>query len=186
MNKFAFLDRDGVINQDNSYVYRIEDFKFLRGIFSLCKTLKTFNYKIAIITNQSGIGRGLYTEEQYNTLKEWMLDKFYKRNIEINYVMHCPYHPESIIKKYRKLSNLRKPDVGMIEQIDKIEKINRQDSIIIGDQMSDIMCGYNANLKYGILINKKFQGFKTKLKNFNYFEVNSLTEATKVIHELNV
>ena len=100
--------------------------------------------------------------------------------------MHCPYHPESIVKRYKKLSNLRKPDVGMIEKIDKIEKINRQDSIIIGDKISDIMCGYNANLKCGILINKKFQRFKTKLKNFNYFEVNSLTEATKVIHKLNV
>ena len=166
MDKIAFLDRDGIINYDKGYVFKIEDFSFRKGIFKLCKKLSSYNYKLVIITNQSGIARGFYTEIEFEILTNWMLNEFRKRSVLIEKVFFCPYHPEGIINKYKIDSELRKPNIGMIKEAEKFYEIDFKRSLIIGDKETDIECGYNAGLGYGFLINKN-------IKNMNYLNVKS-------------
>ena len=98
----VFLDRDGVINYDIGYLYKYEDFKIKPGIIDGLKFLTKKNYRIFIITNQSGIARGFFTEYDVNLLHKQMLNKLNKYNIIINEIKYCPYHPDGIIKKYKK------------------------------------------------------------------------------------
>ena len=90
-----FLDRDGIINEDINYLHKIDEFEFIDGIFDSCLFLINLGYKIIIITNQSGIARGFYTEREYQKLTQWMLCKFIEKNIKILDVFHCPHGPES-------------------------------------------------------------------------------------------
>ena len=100
--KALFLDRDGVINVDKNYVWRIEDFEFLPDIFELCRAAQTVGLLPIIVTNQAGIGRGYYTEQDFQTLTEWMLAEFSAQGIGIGRVYHCPYHPTEGIGAYRR------------------------------------------------------------------------------------
>ena len=91
--KALFLDRDGVINVEKNYVYRIEDFEFLPGIFELCALAQRLGFLLVVITNQAGIGRGFYSEADFQQLTSWMLAQFQARGISIEQVYHFPYHP---------------------------------------------------------------------------------------------
>ncbi|HOF20748.1 MAG TPA: HAD-IIIA family hydrolase, partial [Bacteroidales bacterium] len=93
MNKALFLDRDGVINVDRGYVFRIDDFEFIPGIFELCRKYQSEGYLIIVVTNQAGIARELYSEEDFEGLTDWMTDRFRDRGIEIAKFYHCPHHP---------------------------------------------------------------------------------------------
>jgi len=112
--KALILDRDGVVNLDKDYVYRIEDFEFIDGIFNLCRDAAAQGYLIFIITNQSGIGRGYYTEADFHALTDWMKARFHEEGVTITQVYFCPYHPVHGIGKYKQDSNDRKPNPGMI------------------------------------------------------------------------
>ena len=105
--KVIFLDRDGVVNQEIGYLYKTSDFKFIDGIFQACKYFQSHNYKIIIITNQSGISRGYYSENDFKILTEWMLKQFLINDINILDVLHCPHGPESNC-------SCRKPNPGML------------------------------------------------------------------------
>ena len=96
-----FLDRDGVINIDKVHTYKIEDFEFQDGIFNLCKKNEFKDFIIIVITNQSGISRKIYTEDDYHIVTKFMLEKFKEKNIDITKVYYCPYHPDFPIKKYK-------------------------------------------------------------------------------------
>ena len=104
--KTIFLDRDGVINEEIEYLYKIEDFKFINGVFDVCKFFEKLGYRIIIITNQSGISRGLYTEKDYQVLTNWMIREFELNGIKIFDTFHCPHHPSSNC-------SCRKPKPGM-------------------------------------------------------------------------
>lgn len=157
--KAVFLDRDGVINiNEPEYVHRIEDFKFVPRIFPALKRLSQTDYKIIIATNQSGIGRGYYTEKDLNKLHQWMLNCFKKEKIRIDKIYYCPHHPKDNCF-------CRKPKTGMIEKAVKDFGINLSKSWIIGDDEKDIAMGKEVNLKT-ILIGKK---------------VNDLREAIRII-----
>lgn len=142
MYKALFLDRDGVINVEKDYLYKIEDFEFIEGIFELCRYFVDKNYKIIIVTNQSGIARGYYTEEDFQILTSWMIQEFNKRNIIIKHVYYCPHHPK-ITGKCR----CRKPEPGMLLDAAKDFGIDLENSIIIGDKERDIEAGVNAGLQ---------------------------------------
>ena len=116
-----FLDRDGVINKEINYLYKIEDFEFIAGVFETCKYLINNNFQIIIITNQSGISRGYYTEAQYNILNNWMLEQFKKNNISILDVLHCPHMPDSNC-------DCRKPKPGMLIAAKNKYNIDMQNS----------------------------------------------------------
>lgn len=146
-NKALFLDRDGTINVEKNYVFKIEDFEFIDGIFELIKSYQEKGFLIFIITNQAGIARGYYTEEDYKTLTNWMLEQFQKKGITITKVYHCPHHPE-ITGSCR----CRKPNPGMILDAIKEFNIDPVNSVLIGDKKSDILAGEKAGLGKNIYI----------------------------------
>src|ERR1035437_2372099 len=106
-----FLDRDGVVNMETDYVWRVEDFNFVDDIFRLCEKFQTEGYKIFIITNQSGISRGYYSENDFLHLTDWMLARFLENGISILKVYFCPHHPD-----ISGPCNCRKPNPGLIKQ----------------------------------------------------------------------
>ena len=146
-----FLDRDGVINADHAYVHKIEDFHFLDGIFELCQAAQKKGYKIIIITNQAGIGRGYYSEEDFHHLTEWMKEQFLQRGVTIDGVYFSPYHPEHGVGHYKKVTDCRKPNPGMILTAQKELDIDLANSVLVGDKESDIQAGENAGVGTSLL-----------------------------------
>lgn len=96
-----FLDRDGVINYDHEYVYQIKDFNFIEDIFESCQYFKQLGYLIIIITNQSGIARNYYSEQDFEKLNQWMIEQFKIHQIEITAVYFCPHHPVHGVGQYK-------------------------------------------------------------------------------------
>lgn len=152
MNKALFLDRDGVINVEKNYVYKIEDFEFIDGIFELVKSYQENGFLIIVITNQAGIGRGYYTEEDFHKLNNWMIEQFKQRGIKITEVYYCPYHPTHGIGEYLKDSFDRKPNPGMILKAQDKYKIDLSQSVLIGDKESDIEAGERVGVNKLILV----------------------------------
>ena len=140
-----FLDRDGVINKEINYLHKIEDFKFIVGVFEACKYFINLDYQIIVITNQSGISRGLYSEGDYQILNNWMLDQFKKNDISILEVLHCPHMPDSNC-------NCRKPKPGMLLESKNKYNIDMQNSWVIGDKEVDIISANNAGITNTILV----------------------------------
>tara|TARA_Y100000389_G_scaffold115772_2_gene112941 strand:- start:11758 stop:12960 length:1203 start_codon:yes stop_codon:yes gene_type:complete len=154
-NKALFLDRDGVVNIDHGHVGKIEDFDFMEDIFELCQKAQNAGYLIIIVTNQAGIAKGYYTEEQFLTLNNWMKNEFKKKGIYITKTYYCPYHIDAKIAKYKKNSEDRKPNPGMILKAIKEFNIDPRKSILIGDKDSDIEAGEKSDLKETILFSDK-------------------------------
>lgn len=150
MNKKAiFLDRDGVINEDFGYVSKIKDFHFIDGVFDALRGFLELGYELFIVTNQSGIGRGYYTLEDFEKLNNYMLEIFKKEGIEIKKVYFCPHSPEDNC-------DCRKPHPGMIlKALDEFQ-INPKLSVMIGDKASDIEAGENAKIAKTYLISQNF------------------------------
>ena len=146
-NKVLFLDRDGIINEEYNYVYKIKDFHFCDGIFDLCRYYQKNGYLIVVITNQAGIARGYYTENDFNILTEWMIEKFNENSINISKVYFCPHHPE-----FTGNCVCRKPNPGMIVDAQKEFNIDLNKSVLIGDKESDIKAGLNAGIGRTIFI----------------------------------
>ena len=103
-NRALFLDRDGVINVDSGYIWRPEDFIFNDGVFEACRSASAMGFMLFVVTNQAGIGRGLYSERDFQALNEWMLGRFREESIEIGRVYFAPTHPENGIGVYRRES----------------------------------------------------------------------------------
>ncbi|MDD2698939.1 MAG: D-glycero-beta-D-manno-heptose 1,7-bisphosphate 7-phosphatase [Arcobacteraceae bacterium] len=143
--KAVFLDRDGVINVEKDYLYKREDFEFIDGLFEALRYLQSLGFKLFIITNQSGIGRGYYKEDDFKKLTVWMVEQFKQEGIEISQVEYCPHAPEVDC-------SCRKPKTGMIEKIASNFKIDFPNSWIIGDKQSDIECGKNSNIGHSIQV----------------------------------
>ena len=151
MQKCLFLDRDGVINEDQGYTHKIEDFVFRKGIFDLCRDYLKKDFIIVIVTNQSGIGRGYYTEGDFHKLTDWMKDRFLDEGIKITDVFFCPYHVDGI-GKYKKDSNDRKPNPGMILRATEKHNIDLKNSVLIGDKETDIEAAKRAGVGKAILV----------------------------------
>jgi len=143
--KAVFLDRDGVINIDKSYVCKIEDFEFSDGVFEVLRRFQENGYKLFVVTNQSGIGRGYYSEEDFQVLTSYMLDALKQEGIYIEKVYHCPHHPNLKCK-------CRKPEPKMLLDAKKEFDIDMKNSIMIGDKKSDIEVGKNAGVGKTIMI----------------------------------
>ena len=138
----AFLDRDGVINEDFGYVGKIENFEFKEGIFDLLRLLQNLGFTLFVVTNQSGIARGYYTENDFFKLTEWMKKELLKQGVEIKEVRYCPHHPEITGE-----CDCRKPKPGMILDLAKKYKIDLKNSIMIGDSNRDIEAAKRAGIK---------------------------------------
>ncbi len=149
--KAVFLDRDGVINVDKGYVHKIEDFEFYPNVFQALKKLQDAGFKLFIVTNQSGIAVGYYTEEDFLKLTNWMLDQFKKEGINIEKVYYCPHHEEGIVEKFSFKCDCRKPESGMIKQAILEYKIDPKQSFLIGDKESDIIAAHKEGIKAALV-----------------------------------
>ena len=172
MDKVVFIDRDGVINVEKNYLHKIEDFEFIEGVFNALGYLQNLGYKLVIITNQSGIGRGYYTQEQYDILTQWLKQEFLKNHIFISEIYCCPHAPDDGC-------DCRKPKIGMINQASEILDIDYKNSWIIGDKDSDIQTGINANIPNTIQVKSghKFDEKESKA----LFVVNSIKDVLNII-----
>ena len=153
--KALFLDRDGVINVDKHHVYRIEDCEFVDGMFDLCREYKKNGYLIIVVTNQAGIAKGIYTENDYFKFRDYIHKEFEKQGCSIDGEYFCPYHKDGTIEKYKKDSFDRKPNPGMIIKAQNDFNIDLSQSVLIGDKQSDIDAGKAAGIKECRLIKDK-------------------------------
>jgi len=157
MKKALFLDRDGIINVDHGYVYKKEEFEFVEDIFTVCIDAQNKGYDIFVITNQSGIARGKYTVEQFQQLTHWMVGEFESKGIMISDVYHCPHHPDKGLGQYLKACNCRKPEPGMIMLAANEHNIALENSVFIGDKVSDIQAAERAGIKNRIILIDKYE-----------------------------
>ena len=148
LKKALFLDRDGIINVDHGYVYQIDKFEFTKDIFDLLHLFADAGYLLFIVTNQSGIGRKYYTQEDFQTLTKWMIETLHQHGIEIQEVQYCPHTPQDKCP-------CRKPATGMIDNILKNYAIDLENSWLIGDKQSDIDLALNANIPNTIAIGER-------------------------------
>ena len=144
----VFLDRDGVINYDYGYVHKIKDFKIRKGVIKGLRFLTKKGYLLFIITNQSGIAKGIFTEKEYKIFTKKIKKIFKKKGVFFKQIYYCPYHPKATIKKYRKITNLRKPGNLMIENIRKKWKINIKTSFMIGDKKTDQLAAKKSKIYF--------------------------------------
>ena len=158
-----FLDRDGVINIEKNYLHKVEAFEFIDGIFELCKKYQDLGYLIVVVTNQSGIARGYYSEEDFALLTRWMVDVFDREDIHITAVYHCPHHPD-----ISGTCACRKPEPGMLLEAAKAYNIDLEHSLLVGDSERDILAAHRAGVKETYLFSTDAQK----------------SEATKIIKSL--
>ena len=150
----VFLDRDGTINVDKDYLYRIEDFEYLPGVVDALRELSEMQYRLIIITNQSGIARGYYTEEDYQRLMGWMIADLKEKGAIIDGHYFCPHLPGAAIKKYDRKCACRKPGTGLFSRaIDELG-IAPSRSFAIGDKLRDLAICRESDVK-GILLGTK-------------------------------
>ena len=162
----VFLDRDGVINYDNGYVYKKKDFKFRKGVLKGLKYLIKKNYYIFLITNQAGIAKGYYKETDFKKLHIYLKNYLSKNNIYFNDVQYCPFHPKGKIKRYKRKSSLRKPGNQMIKNIFKNWIVDKQNSFMIGDKISDELCAKRSKINFFYAKNDFFKQVKKICNNF--------------------
>lgn len=179
-NKALFLDRDGVINEDYGHVYQVEKFHLIENIHTLINAAQKNGYKIIIITNQAGIGKKLFSSDDFKKLTKYMKNILLAYNCHIDAIYHCPFHPSKGIGKYLKDSYDRKPNPGMLLKAKKKFNLDMNESILIGDKISDIQAGNKSLVKTNILFNKKKKKYK-KNNLYKFIEINSLTEALKYL-----
>ena len=166
-----FLDRDGVINKDNGYISSWTDFHLINGVIDALSDLSTLKIHIFIITNQSGVARGLFSEDQLLDLHDRMIEFFLGKDINITSVEYCPHHPEGIINKYKKICDCRKPKPGMILKLRDKYNLDLQKSILVGDKESDIQAGISSGIKRCYLIKSKYHSSDYKYLRNNLKEV---------------
>lgn len=142
-----FLDRDGVINIDKGYVHKIDDFDFVPGIFEFCRKAVEQGYQLIVVTNQSGIGRGYYTEQDFHALTQWMLDAFAGEGAPIQKVFYCPHHPAAGQGDYLQDCECRKPKPGMLNQAIDEFGLTAQQCLMLGDNQSDIAAAQAAGVR---------------------------------------
>jgi len=170
--KTIFLDRDGVINHEVGYLHKIEDFRFINGVFEACLYFQSLGYEIVVVTNQSGINRGYYNESDFQKVNSWMLDQFKHQGINILDVFFCPHGPDDCC-------DCRKPKPGMLFKAKEKHKIDMNRSWIIGDKEADVKAANAAGINQTILVKS---GHDIDAKNSNATHIlNSIKEAQSVI-----
>jgi D-glycero-D-manno-heptose 1,7-bisphosphate phosphatase len=171
--KTIFLDRDGVINKEKNYLYKIEDFEFINGVFEACNYFIKLNYQIIIITNQSGISRGYYNNDDFKVLTNWMISEFQKNHVDILDIFHCPHLPNLNC-------NCRKPRPGMLLEAKLKHDIDMENSWMIGDKEDDILAANSSGITNTILVKSghKIHEDSSKAK----FILESILQSNQVIN----
>ncbi|RDU63959.1 D-glycero-beta-D-manno-heptose 1,7-bisphosphate 7-phosphatase [Helicobacter sp. MIT 14-3879] len=169
----VFFDRDGVVNIDTEYIYKIEDFIYMEGFLELFKECKLKGYLLFIITNQSGIGRGYYSLDSFLLLSEFIQNDLKgKFGFCFDKIYFCAHKPTQHCK-------CRKPNIGMIENANRDFKIDLLNSYIIGDKESDIEAGINAGIGTQILFSKSNKNSKASYVIDYLYKANSIIKSIK-------
>ena len=148
MIKCFFFDRDGVLIKNYGYVYENRKLKWLKGSINAIKFLNKKNIKVVVITNQSGIARGIFSENDLNVFHRFMKYQLLKKDARIDDFFYCPYHPKGKIKKYKKKSLLRKPNNGMLLNAMKKYKLKSNNYFMIGDEKKDYLSAKKTNINF--------------------------------------
>lgn len=151
-NRALFLDRDGIVNEEVGYLHRPADVRWVEGIAPLCRTAQSLGYKLIVVTNQSGIARGLYTEADFHTLMDWMRVELQREHVHLDAVYYCPFHPQHGVGRYRREHEDRKPGPGMLLRAAREHGLDLSRSILIGDRCSDIAAAHAAGLRHAFLL----------------------------------
>ena len=170
-NLALLLDRDGVINLDHGYVGTPERFQFCEGLFDLVRRAVDCGYRIVVITNQSGIARGYYSEAQFHRLSAWMAQACANHGAALSGIFHCPYLPGALVPGYDRDSFWRKPNPGMILEAARSLDLDLTRSIFLGDQASDMIAAAAAGVGERVLIRSEASSC-------------AVTEACLLIHRL--
>ncbi len=160
--KALFLDRDGIVNIDYGHVHQIKDFKFTNFIFKLCMKYQNLGYWLIIVTNQAGIGKKIYSEEEYEILTEYMLKQFEKKGVHILKVYYCPHLPKEDCQ-------CRKPKPGLFLKAIADFDLVASECIAIGDKLSDLEAAYNAGITKLMLKKSEYEEYEVPFK-YQYFE----------------
>ncbi|PLR32875.1 D-glycero-beta-D-manno-heptose-1,7-bisphosphate 7-phosphatase [Chimaeribacter californicus] len=147
-----FLDRDGTLNVDHGYVHEIDNFQFIEGVIEACHTLKQMGFALVVVTNQSGIARGMFTEDQFMQLTEWMDWSLADRDVDLDGIYFCPHHPEGSVEAYRQECECRKPHPGMLLSAQQELNIDMAASYMVGDKPEDMQAGLTAGVGTKVLV----------------------------------
>jgi D-glycero-D-manno-heptose 1,7-bisphosphate phosphatase len=147
-NKAVFLDRDGVITQDPPhYAHRIDQLTLIEGSGYAIKMLNDAQFKVIVITNQSGVAKGMYEEKDIKIFNDEMVRQLKHVNAHIDAIYYCPHHPAAEVQKYRIDCNCRKPKPGMLLEGGRAYNIDFNSSFLVGDKWSDIEAGRSAGCR---------------------------------------
>lgn len=147
-----FLDRDGTINVDHGYVHEIDEFQFIEGVIEACLQLKEMGFALVLVTNQSGIARGKFSEAQFMQLTEWMDWSLADRGVDLDGIYFCPHHPEGLVKEFTQDCDCRKPKPGMFLTAKDELNIDMAASYMVGDKIEDLQAANTAGVGHKILV----------------------------------
>lgn len=141
MDRVVFLDRDGTLNEEVHYLHRTEDLRLLEGVPEALCALKRAGYHLVVVTNQAGVGRGYYQEEDVKRLHTFMNEQLSEKGACVEHFFYCPHHPTHGIGVYKQVCHCRKPETGMLERAEQYYEIDKEHSWLIGDKLIDVEAG---------------------------------------------
>lgn len=187
----VFIDRDGTLIVEIGYIKNIEDYKLIKGAELAVKKLNDNDIFAILVTNQAGVARGYFDENNVHTINQVLKDDLKKKGAYLDGIYYCPHHPEGIIPKYAKICGCRKPAIGLIQQAVKdFDNIDLAKSYVIGDKLIDVELGKNAGCK-GILVKTGYGSQIVEIKEKNKimpdYIANTIEDAVNwVIKDLNL
>jgi len=175
-----FLDRDGTINVDHGYVHEIDNFEFIEGAIEAMAELKAMGFALVLVTNQSGIARGKFTEAQFETLTEWMDWSLADRGVDLDGIYYCPHHPQGSVEEFRQVCECRKPHSGMLISARDFLHIDMAASYMVGDKLEDMQAAAAANVGHKVLV-RTGKPVTAEAENAADWVINSLAELPATI-----